>query len=82
MADPGDIFGSGAESDEGLSNKRYENLFTAFVCWIKYFILKIGLLWLHTSYSDMKWRTLLLLVEEIQTNSNFASKLKHVEYFI
>lgn len=42
MADPGDIFGSGAESDEGLSNKRYENLFTAFVC--KYFILKIGLL--------------------------------------
>lgn len=31
MADPGDIFGSGAESDEGLSNKRYENLFTAFV---------------------------------------------------
>lgn len=32
MADPGDIFGSGAESDEGLSNKHYENLFTAFVC--------------------------------------------------
>lgn len=32
MVDLGDIFGSGVESDEGLLNKCYENLFIVFVC--------------------------------------------------